>query len=267
MRTENDSFQILRALRDNRQKRAKRGEIFVEGVAAINALANSGRGARAVAYAADARLSGWAKDTIRRLSPDVGFELDPRLQADLSERGKPSELIVIAERPSNTMEVFPPLTDRSGPILLVDRPSNLGNLGSILRSAEAFGATGVVTTGHGVDPYDPQVIRASLGACFYQTLVHEPSTKRVIRWLEDCRNSGARIVATDSNGTATLDRLRPDPPLIVIFGNEATGVSASLREAADEIVAISIGGRVDSLNLACAASIVLYALATTQPSS
>jgi TrmH family RNA methyltransferase len=257
----NDSFQILCALRDNRRKRAKRGEIFVEGVAAINALAATGRSAVSVAYADGRRLSGWARETIERLQPHVAYELSADLMESLSARTDPSELVVVAERPGSGLSDLPaPAADSV--YVVVDRPSNHGNLGSLLRSAEAFGVSGVVTTGHGVDPFDPQVIRASLGACFYQTVVHEESSGRLLGWIEGLRRreTGLRVYGTDSKGSVPLAECTLRRPTVVVFGNEATGMSASLFEMVDETVSIEIGGRVNSLNLACAASIVLYHL-------
>ena len=257
----NDSFQILCALRDNRRKRAKRGEIFVEGVAAINALAATGRSAVSVAYTDGRRLSGWARETIERLQPHVAYELSAGLMESLSARTDPSELVVVAERPGSGLSDLPaPAADSV--YVVVDRPSNHGNLGSLLRSAEAFGVSGVVTTGHGVDPFDPQVIRASLGACFYQTVVHEESSGRLFGWIEGLRRreTGLRVYGTDSKGSAPLAESTLERPAVVVFGNEATGMSASLFEKVDETVSVEIGGRVNSLNLACAASIVLYHL-------
>lgn len=257
----NDSFQILCALRDNRRKRAKRGEIFVEGVAPINALVATGRSALSVAYAHGRRLSGWARETIEKLQPHIAYELSADLMGSLSARTDPSELVVVAERPGDGLSDLP-AADADSVYVVVDRPSNHGNLGSLLRSAEAFGVDGVVTTGHGVDPFDPQVIRASLGACFYQTVVHEESSGRLVRWVDELRQreTGLRVYGTDSNGTVPLAGSKLERPAVVVFGNEATGMSASLSEMVDETVSVEIGGRVNSLNLACAASIVLYHL-------
>ncbi len=256
--SENDIFQVLVSLRDNRQKRAKRGTIFVEGVAPINALADSQPATHAVAFPRKARLSGWTVDTIDRLEPATGYEIAPDLMERLSDRADPSELIVIAARPRCELRDIVPGRDFT--VAVVDRPANPGNLGSLVRSADGLGIHAVVTTGHGVDIYDPRVIRASLGACFSTPVVHEPSAKRLIAWLQTMRdgNPPLRVVGTDSGGATALSDARLSPPLAVVFGNEATGLSANLREVVDEVVAIPLRGRVDSLNLACAASILFY---------
>lgn len=255
---ENDVFQVLVSLRDNRQKRAKRGVIFVEGVTPINALADANPDTHAVAFARNTRLSGWAVDTIERLAPETGYELAPDLMQRLSDRAEPSELIVLAARPRGELRQIE--TDRRLAAAVVDRPANPGNLGSLIRSADALGMAAVVTTGHGVDIYDPRVIRASLGACFSTPVVHEPSVHRLLAWFDRVRagDPPGRVIGTDSAGAVAIGDAALAPPLVMVFGNEATGLSANLREIVDETVAIPLSGRVDSLNLACAASILFY---------
>lgn len=256
--SENDIFQVLVSLRDNRQKRAKRDTIFVEGVAPINALADSQPYTHAVAFAQNTRLSGWAVDAIERLEPEIGYEIAPDLMDRLSDRADPSELIVLAARPRRDLADIVPGRNRT--VAVADRPANPGNLGSLMRSADALGVDAVVTTGHGVDIYDPRVIRASLGACFSTPIVFEPSATRLVAWLSAMRTDDppVRIIGTDSAGATPLSDARLAPPLVMVFGNEATGLSANLREVVDEMVAIPLRGRVDSLNLACAASILFY---------
>ena len=256
--TENDAYQVMLSLRDNRRKRLKHREIFVEGVAPINALALRNVRASAVVYAAGARLSGWAHDVIERLAPEIGYELAPDLMGRLSERSDRSEMIVLAPRPDLMLEDLPITTGDA--FVVVDRPSNPGNLGSLIRSAGAFAVSAVVTTGHGVDLYDPRVIRSSLGACFTTPLVHEPSAARLFEWFDVLRGAGVRIIGTDSTGAVSLPDADLARPLAVVFGNEATGLSVSLRDQVDGLVAIPTSGTVTSLNLACAASIVLYHL-------
>ena len=254
--TQNAAFQVLLALRDNRQQRTKRGEIFVEGVAPINALVRTRVGATAVVCRSGVHLSDWAHDTITALAPQMRYEASSEIMAQLSDRTDPSELIVIAVRPQNRLDDV--ATGLQTMLVVVDRPSNPGNLGSLIRSADAFGASAVVTTGHGADPYDPRVIRASLGACFTTPIVQEPSAKRLEAFLESISAAGIRVVGTDSEGSTSLRGAELARPIALVFGNETTGLSARLRERIEQIVRIPMTGSVNSLNLACAASIVLY---------
>jgi 23S rRNA (uridine2479-2'-O)-methyltransferase len=257
---ENATFQVLKAIKTNRQKRAKRGEIFVEGVAAINAAAASGIPSASVVHSEDRRLSDWAHDMIDRLNPDTRLILSDRLMAEISDRTDPSELIVVFKRPTPTLQ---DIKISPAPfVVILDRPSNTGNLGSLVRSCDAFGVDAVITTGHGVDIYDPQVIRASLGGIFHLQLIHEPSSAEIMSWLDRLKNdvNDLEIIGTDSDGADSLRDKELRKPTAVLFGNEATGLSVALREYVDRIVAIPIDGAVNSLNLACAASIILYSV-------
>jgi TrmH family RNA methyltransferase len=259
--TRNDMYQVLCSLRDNRRKRAKRGEIFIEGVAPINAFAAVGGRATAVVYRDRSRLSGWARDIIRKLQPETAYELSPPLMAELSSRSDPSEIIVVAPRPSRTLGQLSE-SGTSPVYVVVDRPSNHGNLGSLMRTCDAFGIQGILTTGHGVDNFDPHVIRASLGACFYLPVVHEPSTSRLLDWVFELQRNNRRlqVVGTDSEADLPLAQASLRRPAVVMFGNEATGLSANLGAAVDRMVRIPMMGRVNSLNLTCAATVVLYQL-------
>jgi TrmH family RNA methyltransferase len=257
---ENATFQILKSLKTNRRKRMKRKEIFVESVSAINAAAARHMRARWIACAETRRLSDWARHTMDVLGPELLLKLSDRLMADVSDREETSELIAVFERPSVTLDNLD--CGESPYVVVLDRPASPGNLGSVLRSCDAFDVTAVVTTGHGVDPYDPQAIRASLGAVFSLEVVHEPSSKALTAWIDSLRTMHERIevVGTDSAGECSLRETKIVRPVVVLFGNEAAGLSVALKNCADRIVAIPIGGTVDSLNLACAASIILYSV-------
>jgi len=267
----NDDFQVLVSLKTNRQKRTKRRQVFVEGVAIINQLVRAGLRVEAVAYAADTAggrrdgtrprtgsLSDWAKHVIAATSPSVCYELAAELMRDLSDRENPSELIVVARRPDNRLP-----DDEASPgdlVVVLDRPASPGNLGSAIRSCDAFGVDLVIVTGHASDIWDPQCLRASLGAVFSVPTVHEPSSRRLIGWLDSQRlaRPGFRVLGTDSGGELAIDSASVTVPLAVVFGNEATGLSQTLREYVDAVVSIPMRGSVNSLNLAAALSITVY---------
>lgn len=255
---DNATLQIVRSLKDNRQKRAKRKQIFVEGVAPLNAAVGARLRADLVLVPAERRRSGWADDTIAALDPPELYAVSAELFAGLSDRQDPSQLIAVLQSPERSLAAV--VAD--GITAIVDRPASPGNLGSLIRSANAFGIDTVVSTGHGADLYDPVAIRASRGAVFATPAVHEPSVTALLDWIsaQRARLPALRVIGTDSEGAQSIATADLQPPLIVVFGNEATGLSQTLREAVDEVVRIDLHGTVDSLNLACAASIVFYAI-------
>jgi tRNA G18 (ribose-2'-O)-methylase SpoU len=141
-----------------------------------------------------------------------------------------------------------------------DRPSGPGNVGTLVRSADAFGACGVVVTGHGADVYDPKSVRASTGSLFAVPVVREASHQAVLVWVESVRAGGVpvAVIGTDEHGDADVDACDLTGPVLLVVGNETNGLSAGWREACDAMVRIPIGGAASSLNAASAATVVLY---------
>ena len=136
-----------------------------------------------------------------------------------------------------------------------DRPASPGNIGTLIRSADAFGAHGLIVTGHAADPYDPKSVRASTGSLFAVPVVRAASHADVIRWA---RTGPATIIGTDEKGEADIADIDLTGPAVIVIGNEATGLSEAWRQACDVIARIPITGAASSLNAAGAATVVLY---------
>ncbi len=139
-----------------------------------------------------------------------------------------------------------------------------GNAGTVLRTADAAGAQAVIFSDASVDPYNGKCVRASAGSLFHLPLVAGVPPERAVSAL---RAAGLRILAADARGGRTLDELAPAElaaPTAWIFGNEAWGMPAEVVALADESVAVPIYGRAESLNLATAAAVCLYACARAQ---
>ncbi|MFZ5848240.1 MAG: TrmH family RNA methyltransferase [Actinomycetota bacterium] len=140
-----------------------------------------------------------------------------------------------------------------------------GNAGTVIRSADAAGASAVVLTGSSVDPYNGKAVRASAGSLFHLGLAIEPDTAEVVAEL---RRRGFLVLAADGAGETDLDRALDDGlldlPTAWLFGNEAWGLPDEVAALADHRVRIPIHGRAESLNLATAAAVCLYASAGAQ---
>ena len=140
-----------------------------------------------------------------------------------------------------------------------------GNAGTVLRTADAAGAAGVIFTDASVDPYNGKCVRASAGSLFHLPVV---SGARLAAVIEALRGAGLRILAADGRGKRSLDEVIAAGTLAVptawLFGNEAWGLPGESLSLADESVAVPIYGRAESLNLATAAALCLYASARAQ---
>lgn len=136
-----------------------------------------------------------------------------------------------------------------------------GNAGTVIRTSDAAGAGVVVLAGHSVDPYNPKTVRASVGSLFHLPIVMvDDPVDAVVR----LRDAGLRVLAADGAGESDLFDTDLAGPTAWLFGNEAWGLPAELAAAADQRVSIPIHGRAESLNLATAAAVCLYASARAQ---
>ncbi|GAA0933273.1 RNA methyltransferase [Nonomuraea longicatena] len=136
-----------------------------------------------------------------------------------------------------------------------------GNAGTVMRAADAAGADAVVFTDASVDPYNGKCVRASAGSLFHLPVVIGSPVARAVHEL---KAAGLRVLAADGAGERTLDDVELDLPTAWIFGNEAWGLPEDVRALADEVVRVPIYGQAESLNLATAAAVCLYASARVQ---
>jgi RNA methyltransferase, TrmH family len=136
-----------------------------------------------------------------------------------------------------------------------------GNAGVVVRCADAAGADAVILAGASVDPYNGKAVRSSAGSLFHLPVVSGVSVEAVSAW---CRDRGLRMVAADAGGSTLDDEIesgRLAEPTAWLFGNEAHGLSPADAAHADAVVGVPIYGRAESLNLATAAALCLYASA------
>jgi TrmH family RNA methyltransferase len=209
-------------------------------------------------YADDVILSRWARDILAAVpAPGIAVCL-PLLHELGGKTDTAPELVAVAELPPDDLARIRPVPGLL--TVLFDRPAGPGNIGSVIRSADALGASGVIISGHAADPYDPQAVRASTGSLFSVPTVRVPSHRPVLDWAESLRARGlaVRIVGTDENAGLDLDQIDFTRPTLVLVGNETAGLSAAWRESCDATARIPMSGSASSLNAAAAAAIVLY---------
>jgi 23S rRNA (uridine2479-2'-O)-methyltransferase len=250
--TPNATFQQWQALLTNRQKRQRAGEFLVQGVRPITLAVRHHWPLHALIYDADRNLSRWASDTLDAAGTQR-VAMTARLIAELGEKtDEPPELVAVAAIPPDDFTRIPVTGRFLG--LAFDRPSSPGNIGTLIRSADAFGAGCLVVTGHAADPYDPKSVRASTGSIFALPIIRAARPRDVSAWAGDA----LAIVGTDENGTASIEDYDFTQPSLLVIGNETTGLSTTWREACDALVRIPITGTASSLNAASAGAIALY---------
>lgn len=256
--TRNARFQQWEALLSNRNKRQRAGEFLVQGVRPIRLAVEFGWPVHALIYDAGRALSAWAAETLDRVDAQR-VAMSAELLGELSGKTEESaELLAVVGMPDDDLariEVGPSFLG-----VVFDRPASPGNIGTLVRSADAFGGAGVIVTGHAADPYDPKSVRASTGSLFAVPVVRVRSHREVLRWTAGLRAGGLQlaIIGTDEKGAAGIAAHDLTGPTLVVIGNETHGLSAGWREACDTMARIPISGSASSLNAANAATVVLY---------
>jgi len=254
----NARFQQWAALLDNRAKRQRTGEFIVQGVRPISAAVRNDWNIKALLYDDHSAPSAWAREMLDTV-PAVRVAMSAELMHELGGKTDDApELLAVAELPPDDLARLP-----AGPGMLtvvVDRPASPGNLGTLIRSADAFGASGVIVTGHAADVYDPRAVRATTGSLFSLPVVRMPSHRPVLDWVAATRAGGVgvRLVGTDEHGGLDVTGVDFTRPTLLLVGNETAGLSAAWREACDQLASIPMLGTASSLNAAMAASIALY---------
>ncbi|RBM16158.1 TrmH family RNA methyltransferase [Streptomyces sp. PT12] len=253
--TRNARFQQWQAQLTNRNKRQRAGEFLVQGVRPVSQAVEHGWPVRALLFDESRQLTRWASGLLREVKAEK-IAMAPELLAELGEKDKGvPEVVAVAEMPPDELTRIPVGPGFLG--VLFDRPTSPGNIGAIVRSADSFGAHGLVVTGHAADVYDPKSVRASTGSLFALPVVRVPGQREVEAWLAAAAPE-VTVVGTDERGSIDITEADLTGPVLLAVGNETTGLSTAWRERCDVLVRIPMTGSASSLNAASAASVVLY---------
>jgi RNA methyltransferase, TrmH family len=231
------------------------GYCAIEGFRILEEAIRSGVRFRAVFFSESAAVR--AEKLLSQLGAQVETLLLPdKLFANAVPSDAPQGVAALARWKESSLEDVL-AKSQAGPLLAIAGVQDPGNLGTILRSAEAFGAGGVVLGEGTVSPFNPKVVRASAGSIFRLPLARA----ELCDVLGLMKEKGLRLVATASHKGTSLDQARLSKPLAIFIGSEGAGLSRDLIKEMDEVVAIPQAPQVESLNAGVAASIVLYEVA------
>ncbi|MFE6054681.1 TrmH family RNA methyltransferase [Kitasatospora sp. NPDC056446] len=226
------------------------GAVLLDGFHALKHALRFGGDVRQVLTADRAGLLALAAELAGDVVPAldaVAVEAPGAVLRTLAPRLHPTGVIALAVRPSPEANLAALAgRPRRAPVVLLENPRNLGNVGAVIRLAAGFGATGVVTTGE-LDPWHPTVLRGSAGLHF-ATAVERVSLPEL---------PAGPLYVLDPEGTDIRDLPFPDDALLA-FGTERHGVSAELKERADRLVAVPMQAGVSSFNLATSVAMGLF---------
>jgi RNA methyltransferase, TrmH family len=251
---------LLKQLRQafSRAQRTAEGDCAIEGLRMLEEAIRSGLRFRAVFF----RES--AQERAERLLPQIGAHVETLLLPDkLFDASVPSETpqgvaALVRLKEFSLDDVLEKERLQVGPIVALASLQDPGNLGTIIRSAEAFGSAGIILGEGTVSPLNAKAVRASAGSIFRLPVVAAPTATGLEDVIVRLRAQNVRLIATSSHKGTPLDQANLTGPIAVFIGSEGTGLARGLIPKMDEVVAIPHTPQVESLNAGVAGSIILY---------
>ena len=264
--------QRVKDIADLKQKkyRMESGLFFAEGLRAVQEAVQYAEVTDLFFTAAEEKklteILNAAKEKGARL-----YQADDKVMAKLSDTKTPQGVLAVIRIPEQSLQKLRPgvmlriadkqnqsarvETDNNAPVIILDRIQDPGNLGTMIRTADAAGALGIILLEGCVDAYSPKVVRASMGSLFHLPVVQDIFPEEALTW---CYRHGYEPAATAMQGAANLYKADISKKMAFIFGNEANGVSEELQAAAETRLFIPMAGLTESMNVAMAAGIVLF---------
>jgi TrmH family RNA methyltransferase len=248
---QNATLKRIRALHQ-RSNRDKEGLFLLEGVKLLNEAYAKGVAVLDVVVSKSYWTEGMSD--VEQSGINELHVVEDKVFKELMTTQTPSGIIAVAK--TNHHALSECIKGDETLIVIGEAIQDPGNAGTLIRAAQAFGATGVVFTRGSVDAYNPKVVRGAMGALFSLPVVAGLDIGGAIAQL---KQSKLRVVALEpSAGATVLSKAKLERPLAIVLGNEGNGLTNDARRAADELVAIPMDKSIESLNVAVCGSIVLY---------
>ncbi|HLE63099.1 MAG TPA: RNA methyltransferase [Pyrinomonadaceae bacterium] len=248
---DNSLLQRARAVREGKLDEL----IFVEGLRLCEEALGSGLAIEAVIYSNEIAEKARARDFLTAVATTAErlVSVSEKLLATISYTKTPQGIVLLALRPSSGQELL--VRAEAAMLVVMHNINNPVNVGAILRTAEAAGATGAITTAQTCDPFSAKALRGAMGSAFRLPIWSGPTYYEVISW---CEQRNIRTICADPGGETDYIKLDWTQPFALIFGSESKGFAAEELRAASQTVAIPMQGNVESLNVAVTAGVLLY---------
>jgi RNA methyltransferase, TrmH family len=254
--TRNPRVRELAGLATARTRR-EQGRHLVEGPHAVGEALIAGVVEEVLVVAGDDDLSAFGD--LPSIPDEVRVTtMAPHVLDRLADTTTPQGILAVCRTRHATLEA---VVGR-GVLVVLHAVADPGNAGTILRTADAAGAAGMVLTEGSVDPFGPKALRAAAGSTYHLPVVTGVGLPAL---LAACRARGQRVLALDGAATTEVFALERDrDPVALVVGNEAHGLPAEVVAAVDGTVAVPLYGRAESLNVAAAAAVAIYAAARSR---
>ncbi len=250
---DNSLLRRARAVRDGKIAES----IFVEGMRLCAEALNSGLEIEAVIYSDRIAQKDRAAKLIEQLSraTQASASVSEKLLESISFTKTPQGIVLIAKRPANDAASFSERQSTQLLLAILHEINNPVNVGAIVRTAEAAGATGVIATTNTADPFSPKALRGAMGSAFRLPIWTGAEYVEAVEW---CRSRNVHTVVADVSGSTAYTEVNWRKPSALIVGRESVGLTTEEMAAADEIIRVPMQGATESLNVAVAAGIILF---------
>ncbi len=242
---------LIRGLR-RRRIRERENLYLAEGPHVVEELLATGTALDLVLASSSFEDSSKGAELLRRVSEQCTVRIvDDAAFTDLAVTRSPRGILAVVRLRRHDLAELE--VSGAAAVLVVDGVQDPGNLGTIIRTADALGVAWTAALSGTVDPWNPKVVRAAAGSLFRMPLV-QPELEEMLEWL---RGRGFVILGADAEGEP-LEGPPPGQRIALAVGNEGAGLSPGVEEVMDEMVSIPIRGEVESLNVSVAAGILLF---------
>ena len=250
---QNPKIKQIRAL-NQRKQRGKQGLFAVEGIRHIGEAVEAGAKMEFLLYASDLLVSDYAHSIIQQLSETGTLCLDTteEIFTALSGKEHPQGILAVVRQNLTPLDKLNPENFPWGVALV--SPQDPGNLGAILRTIDAVGASGLIVLENSVDVFHPTAVRASMGALFWKSVTYA-SFQQFTDWVQKHNH---HIYGSSARGETNHDHVDYQAPAILLMGSEREGLSNEHAQICEAVVKLPMRGKSTSLNLAVACGILLY---------
>lgn len=250
---DNSLLRLARAVRDGKEKDL----IFIEGLRLCDEALRSGLEIDTVIFSEEIAKKERAATLIAEIGGVCNHlaSVSEKLLETISYTKTPQGIIALGKRPTSGRAKLEEALGHQPLIVIMHGINNPVNVGAILRTAEAAGVTGAITTQHTSDPFSPKSLRGAMGSAFRLPIWTDATYTEVLPW---CEQHEIKTICADARAARLYTDIDWGKPRALVVGPEATGLTEEEIEAANEAVKIPMQGNVESLNVGVAAAIVLY---------
>jgi TrmH family RNA methyltransferase len=254
---QNPKIKAARALR-LRKHREREGRYLIEGIRIVEEALAQGAPLETLIYAPELLVSERAQALVERCGHLERWAVSRQALASLSDRDEPQGIAAVVRIVERSLEDIPAAGDLL--VIVAYQLRDPGNLGAIIRTADAVGAGGVVIVEPAADLYDPQTVRATMGSLYALPIVRLRDETVLPDWYRAIRAQGLplTVVGTSAHGERVHYAVDYRGPLALLLGAERDGLSEAARATCDAVVRLPMVGRATSLNVSAAAAALVY---------